>query len=295
MNQFTSPAASITKAANQQTYYIFRFLVDRQRVPDAYRAYAYFRWIDDQVDQEGLENSERVAFIDHQKALMESCYRGQRPGHLTIEEQMLADLILADPEKNSGLQSYIRNMMAVIDFDAQRKGRLISRQELSWYTRSLAISVTEALLYFIGHDQSAPRSEARYIAAAGAHITHLLRDTLEDIQVGYYNIPREYLANNRISPQDVESDPYRAWVKERVHQARTCLKSGKEYLTQVKNIRCRIAAYSYIARFEGVLDVIERMEYQLASEYPEVRGLGAGMRMGGSVLSLTFFPSLRKS
>ena len=51
MNQMKpSPASSITKAASKQTYYTIRFLVDRERVDDAYRAYAYFRWVDDVLD-----------------------------------------------------------------------------------------------------------------------------------------------------------------------------------------------------------------------------------------------------
>jgi large subunit ribosomal protein L18 len=43
-------AASITKAASKQSYYTIRFLVDRDRMDDAYRAYAYFRWVDDIID-----------------------------------------------------------------------------------------------------------------------------------------------------------------------------------------------------------------------------------------------------
>jgi phytoene/squalene synthetase len=287
-------AASITKAASKQTYYTIRFLVDRQRVPDAYRAYAYFRWIDDRIDLVAMEKSERVAFIDRQKALMNSCYQGQRPDHLTAEEYMLADLILADQEKDSGLQSYIRNMMAVIDFDAQRQGRLISQLELTRYTQNLATSVTEALLHFIGHDQPSPRNETRYLAATGAHIAHMLRDTLEDIQAGFFNIPREYLAAKKIGPQDVESEPYRAWVEERAKLARAYFKSGKDYLAQVENIRCRIAGYAYIARFELFLDAIEREDYRLAPEYPQGNGLGAGIRMRGSVLSLALLPLMRR-
>ncbi len=46
--QYLSPF--ITKAASKQTYYTIRFLVDRERVADAYRAYAYFRWVDDTLD-----------------------------------------------------------------------------------------------------------------------------------------------------------------------------------------------------------------------------------------------------
>lgn len=272
-------AASITKAASKQTYYTLRYLVDRQRVPDAFRAYAYFRWVDDQIDEVASAKSEQVAFMERQKALMESCYQGQRPGHLATEEQMLADLILADQEKNSGLQSYIRNMMAVIDFDARRRGRLISRLELAGYSRSLAIAVTDVLHYFIGRGQPSPENDARYLAATGAHITHMLRDTLEDTQAGYFNVPREYLAAEGIGPQDVESDPYRAWVQERANLARACFKSGKGYLARVKNIRLRIAAYAYITRFEVVLDAIERLDYCLAPEYPQRRSLSAGMRV----------------
>jgi len=288
-----SLAESITRAAGQQTYFTLRYLVDSPRVADAFRAYAYFRWIDDRVDQVALEKSERVAMMDRQKAIMERCYQGQRPGHLATEEHMLADLILADREKNSGLHAYIRLMMAVIDFDARRRGRLISARELTRYSRSLATAVTEALLYFIGHGRPSPQNEARYLAAAGAHITHMLRDTLEDIQAGYYNIPREYLAAKGIGPQDVESDPYRAWVQERVNLARACFKAGKDYLAQVTSIRCRIAGYAYIARFEVILDAIKSLDYRLAAEYPQGKSLGAGVRMGRSVLSLTFFPPIR--
>ncbi len=45
-----NPASIITKAASKQTYYTIRFLVDRARLEDAYRAYAYFRWVDDVLD-----------------------------------------------------------------------------------------------------------------------------------------------------------------------------------------------------------------------------------------------------
>jgi phytoene/squalene synthetase len=46
----TDLASSITKAASKQTYYTIRYLVDRERVDDAYRAYGYFRWVDDILD-----------------------------------------------------------------------------------------------------------------------------------------------------------------------------------------------------------------------------------------------------
>ena len=57
-------AASITRAASLQTYATIRFLVDRERVAGAFRAYAYFRWLDDRLDQDGLAREDRLALVD---------------------------------------------------------------------------------------------------------------------------------------------------------------------------------------------------------------------------------------
>lgn len=278
-------AASITKAASQQTYYTVRVLVDRELIPDAYRAYAYFRWVDDCLDAEAGSRSERLAFVNRQKSLLEECWRGEAPCGLSVEEGLLAELIRGDVEKNSGLQSYLRNMMAVMAFDANRRGRLISQAELADYSRFLATAVTEALHYFIGHRCPAPRSQARDLAATGAHIVHMLRDTFEDTGAGYFNIPREFMEGHGITPQDVNSQPYRAWVRHRVQLARTCFEAGREYLAQVENIRCRLAGHTYMARFEWLLDVIEKDGYCLRSEYRERKSLRTGLRMSGLALT----------
>jgi len=274
-------AAAITRAASQQTYYTIRFLADTGLVQDAYRAYAYFRWVDDWLDHETRPRTECLAFVKRQQALMDGCYRGQPLADLTPEERLLADLIRRDTEQNSGLQAYIRNMMAVMAFDADRRGRLVSRRELNEYTRWLAVAVTEALHYFIGHNSASPHGKLRYLAVTGAHITHMLRDAVQDAEVGYYNIPREVVTAHGIAPRDVASRAYREWVKESAQKARACFKAGRDYLAQVENLRCRIAGYAYLRRFEWVLDCIEREGYLLRAEYPERKDRGRGVEMIG--------------
>jgi phytoene/squalene synthetase len=277
--------AIITRTASKQTYYTIHLLVDRAQTHDAYRAYAYFRWVDDWLDERVSDRSERQAFIDRQQALMDACYHGVWPHALTVEEQMLVDLIRGDSGHSSGLQSYVRHMMAVLVFDAERRGRLISGIELAGYTRDLSTAVTDALQYFIGHGQFTPQSESRCLAATGAHIAHLLRDTFEDVAAGYYNIPAEFLEAHGIGPRDVESTPYRTWVKSRVQLARASFKAGEGYLAQLKNLRCRLAGYAYIARFMPVLDAIERDEYRLRPAYPECTSLRAGLKASWSLLA----------
>jgi phytoene/squalene synthetase len=198
---------------------------------------------------------------------------------------MLLDLIQNDNERDSGLRAYIRHMMAVITFDARRRQQLISQQELDEYTTHLAIAVTEVLHHYIGHDQSAPHDATRYLAVAGAHIAHMLRDTYEDIAAGYYNIPCEVLDAYGIAPWDVTSPAYRDWVKSRVQLAREYFRAGRGYLVQVESVRARVAGYAYVVRFEGVLDAIERDDYQLQPRQGAGKSLLAGLRMGWSVFT----------
>jgi hypothetical protein len=276
-------APGITRRASLQTFYTVKLLVDRDRVGDAYRAYAYFRWVDDRLDGGALTPAGRAAFVERQGKLVERAYRGDFSRAVCDEERMLIDLVRGDRTPDSGLQSYIRHMMAVMAFDAERRGRLISEIELANYTRWLAVAVTDALHYFIGHGCHAPRSTDRWHAAAGAHVTHMLRDTLDDIPAGYVNVPREVIEAGRFDPADVASAPYRDWVAGRVALARGYFRAGRAYLRRVENPRCRLAGYAYMARFEGVLDAIERDGYVLQADYADTKTLPAVLGRYGAV------------
>lgn len=286
-------ASTITKAASKQTYYTIRLLVDHGRTEAAYRAYAYFRWLDDLLDADpnsgpvlsNTEATERKTLLERQKSLLERCYQGEAPLDTNPQEKMLVELIQSDHGKYSGLQTYLRNMMRVLDFDAGRRGRLISKIELDEYTHWLASSVTEAMHYFIGQGEYAPYDETRYLAVSGAHIAHMLRDTFEDVRQGYFNIPHEILEANSVGPQDVHSNPYRTWVKSRVELAREDFKAGRTYLARIQNPRARIAGFAYMARFEWLLDTIEREDYYLRPQYHESKSLGTGLRMSWLTLA----------
>lgn len=262
---------AITKAASPHSFYTVRLLVDRGRVHDAFRAYAYFRWVDDSLDSGTLSEAERLAFIQRQQRLIACSYRGEVVPNLCAEEQLLADVIHADPALDSGLALYIHNLLWVMVFDAHRRGRVISEVELTEYSYRLAAAVTESLHYFIGHNADSPHDETRYLAVVGAHITHMLRDTYDDLAAGYFNVPAELLDRHGLTPHDVSSEPYVEWVKSRVAQARDCFAVGRRYLDRVGSRRCRLAGYAYMARFEHVLDCIEADGYQLRPSYPELK------------------------
>ena len=278
-------ARAITRRASTQSYATIRLLADRDRAADAYRAYAYFRWIDDIIDGPAGVAVDQPAFLRRQQALVEAGYQGYMPGGLCPEETLLAELIAGDEEPNSGLRTYLDNMMAVMAIDQERRGRLITAAELDRYIDLLATGVMGALLHFIGHDCPAPRSAARSRAVQGACIIHMLRDMDEDCRIGYYNIPAEYLAAHAIGVDDRDHPAYRNWVAARVALARDCFRDGLAYIAQVGNARCRLAGFAYVARFEWMARLIERDDYRLRATYPERKSPQAGLWMGWRTVS----------
>lgn len=281
-------ARQITKSASLQTYYTIGLFVDRQRRDDAYRAYAYFRWVDDVLDSAAISGSTRRLFIARQRTLLEACYSGNPPDGLAQQERLLVDLVAADSAPDSGLRAYLVNMMQVMEFDARRRGRLISAAELDAYTQWLAAAVTEAMHFFIGHCCFSPHDRTRYLAVYAAHVTHMLRDARDDQRCGYFNIPREALDARHLSPQDFDAPGYRQWVQQRVNLARRCFASGRNHLARVESLRCRLAGYLYMARFEWLLDAIEKDGYSLRLEYNPHKRLRAGLSMAWLALLSLF-------
>ncbi len=288
MDHTAKLAKSITKKASKQTYYTARYMVDRNLVDDFFRAYAYFRWVDDMIDETLESQKERFSFIKKQRELIDALYQKQTPNSLSAHEEIIAVLIEHDQKVNSKLQSFIRNMFAIVEFDAYRKGQIITEKQLEWYTNCVAKSTTDGLQYFIGNNHEYPIDEHQYFAAKGAHIVHLLRDTVEDLQNGFINIPKERIKLHGIDLSQIESPAFRAWVRERTAKAREYFKKGKHYLETLSIYRCKTVGLWYCARFETILNQIENENYLLKSTYGEKGKSSRLLRMARLTIAAPF-------
>jgi phytoene/squalene synthetase len=260
-------ARAITHRASRQTYHIIHWLVDGGRTEDAFRAYAYFRWVDDVIDAPSHDRAACLRFLHRQRELLSGLPAGIAPEDLLPEEQMLADLIAGRHDLHPGLHSYLELMMAVMEFDAGRRGRLISETELDRYSQLLATGVMDAIAYFIGHDHVYPETPARLQAVVGAHIIHMLRDMTDDLKAGYFNIPRSMLETHQLAPTDMQHPAYRRWVRARIDEARSCFAEGKAYIRHMGCLRAQVAGYLYCAQFETVLRRIKLDGYSLRAQY----------------------------
>lgn len=260
-------ARQITWKSSKQTYCIGRLMADRHLVDDFYRAYAYLRWVDDIIDETDQTDEEQNCFIARQRKLVDDVFQGEFKGDVQPEEIILTDLVRNNPSPESGLESFIKNVFAIIEFDAQRKGRFINGQEFDWYIECLGKAVIDGLQYFIGNAHEYPDAANRYFAAKAAHITHLLRDTLDDIENGYINIPIEYLEKHPFDLTDASHPDFTEYVRERVALARKYFREGKKYIDDLTVLRCKIVGYWYCSRFEYILTTIDRDSFILRSHY----------------------------
>ena len=264
----SSLAERITRKSSVQTYITIMFLVDKPLMQQCFQAYAYFRWLDDQIDLVSSTKKERLRCIKRQQQLIQESYDNTMQQELIPEEQLIADLIQSNRDRNSKLAMFIMNFFEIIAFDARRKHSLISKKELDWYSKTLSIAVTSGIEYFINSNYGYPSSSHRYDAGIAAHIAHMLRDYREDLNEGFFNIPKEYLKQKGVTPQDIDSADLRELVKIQVQRARTLLITGKAYISRLPVLRGKLAAYWYCCRFENILDRLEKDNYVLHETYP---------------------------
>lgn len=273
-----------------QSYLTIRWLADRAFRADAFALYAYFRWLDDTVDEHLVDRDQRLTFVARQRHLLARAVAGSTVADPSPEEALLVGLVRPDRAGSSGavraetsdgladgLVLSLESMFDVMEFDARRRGRPVTEAELDDYTRDLAVAVTEALHHCIGHGRPSPHDETRYEAVTGAHVAHMLRDLAGDLGAGYLNVPAELLADGEVSMEDLHAPALRGWVRDRVELARSCFATGRRYLAGVENARCRLAGHAYIARFEWVLDAVARDGYRLRPAYPERGSLRGGL------------------
>jgi hypothetical protein len=77
----------------------------------------------------------------------------------------------------------------------------------------------------------------------------------------------------------VRNAAYRAWVERRVRLARTYLDAGTAYFRSVESVRHRLAGLAYIARFEWLIETIERDDFTIPPRYVTPRGLRTRLRI----------------
>ena len=185
-------ASEITRKESFFAYQVCNLFFSKNRRDILLKYYAYFRWTDDQVDNITAPLNEIQPFIKRQKILIASWYEGDTITPITIFEEMAFDAIQEDIRQGKQLRNMVVSFLDALDWDAQRKHKIINQKQLNRYSFLLGNSYAEGLLYGLGLNPLNPAyAIQKKLCGIAAHRAHMLRDLRTDIKIGYLNLPVE--------------------------------------------------------------------------------------------------------
>ena len=245
--------------------------MDRLRANVFFCAYAYFRWVDDIVDSEDASIDQKTTLLDRQRAWIAELYENPESlrviSSLTAEEQLLFFVIQHDlAGGKQALRLSISDMLRSIEMDATRRGRVVSSEVLTQIqmhrTRAFADFVSTLL-----HQRTLVGAENRLLVfALACDEAHKLRDLIQDVTFGYFNISFEELREYEIDLNDLNCPGLREYVKDKVSSTRASFTRARRDLRHV-SATLRAACLIYGLRHLMLLKAIENDAYYLRFSY----------------------------
>ncbi len=271
MNQKTLKLATeITRSESPFAYKISNLLFFPGRKNILLHYYAYFRWADDQVDNTTIPTNEAHLFIKRQKNLVTSWYEGNAIKPLTVFEEIAFVATQEDINQGKKLRNMVVSFLDALDWDVQRKHKIINQADLNHYSFLLGNSYAEGLLYGLGLD---PTNSDYYLpkilCGVAAHRTHILRDLRIDIKIGYLNIPAEDIET--FSVQFGRDWVCSAWIEQKAAKAMHLFIKGLKYKYRLPSMRSQLVFYLYCRKYIRTLEkVLAHLKTENKIQIPEM-------------------------
>jgi phytoene/squalene synthetase len=267
--ELISEAKRITRKHNIFMFCLGRILLSLKYFPLFCLCYAYFRWLDDKVDSSNISEPEISHLINRQKRIIDSIILGSQEqiDDLCASEQMLA-LLLIDKQNSRNLKKSVLEMLSAIEFDAERRHKVINKDALENYSRKVGGAFAEFLVNCISPSlvHVNPIDDIR-VAAYSAHRIHVLRDFYDDLKRGYINISKEELRKLGTQVDSLQEIDLRPWVRDRVQISSQEFQKSLPTISCIKNTKCRILGLFTSARYLVILEKIKFDGYILQKEY----------------------------
>jgi phytoene synthase len=258
-----------------KSFYFASFFLPKRKRNAAYSVYAFCRMIDDAIDQkdESTDNA--------------SCGCGGLDTRLTmfhdrLDEIYAGSLELPNPEFRSETQHALFAFSRTVRrFEIPKeyflelaegcRMDLTTRRYATWaslqkYCYRVAGVVGLMMCSIFGVKNSGAREYA--IAMGNAmQLTNILRDLREDWQRGRIYLPLEDMARFGYSESDlsrsVTNDAFRRLMKFEVARARSLYREASKGLCWLADDGSRLTASAMAVVYSGILDAIERQNYDV--------------------------------
>lgn len=262
MKQGSNSAPGVVRKNNWVTFWLGRLCFGPAAYKDLVLLYRFLREIDDYVDAPGRSYRDAKVFLKRHRCWIEEAYT--RPELCPV--RLISPVIEYDRKNGRRLEPVIAGMLDVFEFDAQRKGQVVSRDELLSYSKALTRCYVGMLLAFL--DGPGDCRTAGEVLAHACHRVHMLRDYHEDSKLGYINVPQEALRKHGLNVLGSSDKDLRAYVREESGSIAALFKQGKDELARTARLRVKIIGAMYCFHYETILHRLEDSSYCLQRNYP---------------------------
>lgn len=265
-------ARDICRRHAKSFYFASHFLPKEKRF-HAYAVYAFCRLLDDAVDKAN-DNATRVARLVWFDDMLDSLYAGDLPEDPIEQDKALR--AFANTVNVCGIPKRLFQELA----EGCRMDLTVATYAdwpaLEKYCYHVAGVVGVIMCHVFGlHDEAA---HAKAIAMGNAmQVTNILRDVKEDLAMDRIYLPQEDLERFGVTRQELEAGrvtpQFIELMKFEIARARQLYADGARGLAMIPNDGSRYTAAVMSTVYGGILDAIERQNYDVFTRRARLNGV----------------------
>ena len=254
-------------ARHARTFYFASLFLGKQKREACYAVYAFCRYIDDLVDEQGSTDDHSINTLAVERAIakwqneLDKVYTGQ-------ESRTPVMVAWADVLKRYSIPRELPNLLiAGCMSDLRPAVRYETFEELYDYCYKVASVVGLMTSRIFGYTDSSAEKRAVDLGIA-MQLTNILRDIGEDLENDRIYIPQEELTKfglNEWSLREGTITPeFRSFMQFQINRAREYYESANIGISMLeRDSRLTVWLMSY--NYSRILDVIERNQYDVFS------------------------------
>lgn len=188
--------------------------------------YAYFRWLDDQIDEGTLDAAQQNNLLQRAHRLL---LYGDIENPSALEQGVIWARDLAAKLQLEALEP-AKQMLNALELDSKRRGSIPSSEDLIELRRLRVVSTMNAVSLCM-HGKRLPRKLIPDYGVACDEV-HILRDLNIDVHMGIFNFSIDEMRYFNLDLQNLDGPSLKAWFRERHCAAGLWLRSGFQTLAK---------------------------------------------------------------
>jgi phytoene synthase len=247
-----------------KTFYFASHVLPAQKRRDAYAVYAFCRHVDDQIDLAPDEESRLRALADLSH-LLHSAYLPEEQG-LALETSLPWLRAFRETIRRRNIPAiYFEDLLKGVEMD-RGQVRLQNWEELDLYCYRVASVVGLIMVHVLTEPAPELLKPARDLGTA-MQLTNILRDIAEDWERDRLYLPANELEKFGLTVDDFAqkrmSEPFRAMMRFQIGRARAYYANAEPGIVKLPPDGSRYCARLMSTVYGGILDEIERADYQV--------------------------------